>query len=121
MRTADTCELLALDAAKADSLRRGQPDLAALEDAAKGAQALSDPTRLGLAIALRDAKSECCVCDLAFVMGRQDQLVSHHLRQLRAAGLTTSRKEGRMVLYGLTDRGHELLDIVLPAADRVTT
>ena len=112
----ETCELLALDAAKAESLRRSQPDPGSLERAADGAKALSDPTRLGLAVALRDAASECCVCDLAFVMGRQDKLVSHHLRQLRAAGLATSRKDGRMVLYGLTERGRELLEIVLTSA-----
>ena len=113
----DTCELLALDAAKAESLRRRQPNLTQLQGAADGAKALADPTRLGLAIALRDAESECCVCDLAYVMGRQDKLVSHHLRQLRAAGLASSRKDGRMVLYGLTARGIQLLDSVLACAD----
>ena len=112
-----TCELLALDAAKAEALRGRQPDLVSLERAAGGAKALSDPTRRGLAIALRDADDECCVCDLAFVLGRQDKLVSHHLRLLRAAGLARSRKDGRMVLYGLTDYGRELLEGVVAFAD----
>ena len=116
MTSNEICELLALDVAKADWLRRCQPDSATLERAAEGARALSGPTRLALAVALRDAEGECCVCDLAFVMGRQDKLVSHHLRQLRAAGLAVSRKDGRMVLYALTQRGHRLLESVLPLA-----
>lgn len=112
----ETCDLLCLDAAKAMALRAGLPAFGELERAAEAARALSDPTRLGLAIALRDAEDECCVCDLAFVSGRQDKLVSHHLRQLRAAGLARSRKDGRMVLYALTDRGRELLASVAAPA-----
>lgn len=113
MAADETCDLLCLDAAKAMTLRQGLPATKDLERFAEIAKALSDPTRLALAIALRDAEGECCVCDLAFVSGRQDKLVSHHLRQLRAAGLARSRKEGRMVLYALTDRGVEMLGAVI--------
>lgn len=107
----ETCELLCLDVPKAETLRRQLPALEELESAADSARALADPTRLRLALALRDGE-ELCVCDLAWVSERQDKLVSHHLRQLRAAGLARSRKEGRMVLYTLTDRGHALLGAV---------
>jgi DNA-binding transcriptional ArsR family regulator len=34
------------------------------------------------------------------------------VRQLRAAGLVHSRRDGKMVMYSLTDRGRELLDTV---------
>lgn len=112
----DTCELLCLDAAKAEALRRDLPDPAVLEARAELARALSDPTRLGLALALRDG-GELCVCDLGFVSGRQDKLVSHHLRQLRAAGLARSRKDGRMVLYSLTTVGADLLNSVMTPAE----
>lgn len=122
MAADEICELLCLDAAKAMALRQGLPDLTVLERSAEAAKALADPTRLALAVALRDADGECCVCDLAFVSGRQDKLVSHHLRQLRAAGLASSRKDGRMVLYDLTERGREMLAVVMastvPAAQR---
>jgi len=40
--------------------------------------------------------------------------VSHHVRQLRAAGLVRSRREGKMVLYELTEAGRALLAAVLP-------
>lgn len=116
MRADETCELLCLDVPKAEGLRRGLPGLEALAVAAEQAKALSDATRLRLALALRDG-GEMCVCDLAWVSERQDKLVSHHLRQLRAAGLARSRKDGRMVLYSLTDRGEALLAAVTAAPD----
>ena len=116
----DTCDLLCLDAAKADALRRGLPPQTDLEARADAAKALADPTRLALALALRDG-GELCVCDLAFVSGRSDKLVSHHLRQLRAAGLARSRKDGRMVLYSLTAQGIGLVDAVMsPSAELVS-
>ena len=81
------------------------------------ARALGDPTRLSIALALRDADGELCVCDLAWVMERTDQLVSHHLRQLRSAGIVSSRRDGKMVMYVLTDRGHVLLGAVAPVLE----
>ena len=116
MAADETCELLCIDAPKAMALRQGLPEFDVLERAADAAKALSDPTRLALAVALRDADDECCVCDLAFVIGRQDKLVSHHLRQLRGGGLAKSRKDGRMVLYSLTERGRELLAVVMASS-----
>ena len=78
------------------------------------AKALGDPTRLTVALALRDG-GELCVCDLAWVCERSDKLVSHHARVLRAGGLVESRRERKMVLYSLTDRGRRLLDATLDA------
>jgi DNA-binding transcriptional ArsR family regulator len=40
---------------------------------------------------------------------RAENLVSHHLRALRSAGLVTSRRDGKMVLYSLAPAGHALL------------
>lgn len=111
MSVDETCELLCIDVPKAEALRCGLPGVDELQGAADGAKALADATRLRLALALRDG-GELCVCDLAWISERQDKLVSHHLRQLRGAGLARSRKEGRMVLYSLTERGRTLLDAV---------
>jgi DNA-binding transcriptional ArsR family regulator len=69
---------------------------------------------LAAAMALRDG-GELCVCDLAWVLGRAENLVSHHVRALRQAGLTRSRRDGKMVLYTLTDTGAALLDVLVPA------
>lgn len=109
--TNDGCDLLCLDLAKAEALRHDLPSSEMLERSAGEAKALSDPTRLQLAIALRRG-GELCVCDLAWLSGRQDKIVSHHVRQMRAAGVARSRRDGRMVMYALTPRGEALVDAV---------
>jgi DNA-binding transcriptional ArsR family regulator len=113
----DACDLLCLDLPRAEAVRRSRPDSTSLGTAAGRAGALADPTRLLVAAALREA-DELCVCDLAWVCERSVKLVSHHARALRDAGLVSSRREGRLVLYSLTDPGRALLEAVLPA--RVT-
>ena len=50
---------------------------------------------------------------LAWIVGRDERLVSHHARALKAAGLARSEREGKMVMYELTDRGRALLDAVV--------
>lgn len=112
MSSDEGCELLCLDLPLAESLRNGIAPVADFELAASRAKALADPTRLRLAVALQDG-GELCVCDLAWISERQQKLVSHHLRQLRHAGLARSRKDGRMVLYSLTPAGAELLAAVV--------
>ena len=112
----DRCDLLCLDLEKAERLRAERLDEASARLLAEPARALSDPTRLTLAAAL-GATDELCVCDLAWVSERAENLVSHHLRALRAAGLVSSRREGRMVMYSLTDAGRSLLTAVLARAE----
>jgi hypothetical protein len=104
----DRCDLLCLDLEKAEALRAGVLPLAAAERAAGDAKALADPTRVMLAAALA-ATDELCVCDLAWISRRAENLVSHHVRALRTAGLATSRRDGKMVMYSLTERGRALL------------
>ena len=113
----DTCDLLCLDLPRAESLRQRRLSAADASDAAGAARALGDPTRLSIALALRDAEGELCVCDLAWVVERSDQLVSHHVRQLRSAGIVSSRRDGKMVMYALTDRGRVLLAAVAPVLE----
>lgn len=109
----DRCDLLCLDLPKAEEIRL-QLDASAIAGAAARAGALADPTRLTIAVALRGG-GELCVCDLAWITGRAENLVGHHLRSLRSAGLADSRREGKVVFYALTALGRELLDAHLPA------
>jgi DNA-binding transcriptional ArsR family regulator len=104
----DCCDLLCLDLPRAEQIR-GRLDAAAARAAAVRAKALGDATRFLIAAALRDG-GELCVCDLSWITGRADNLVGHHLRTLRAAGLATSRREGKLVFYALTSAGRELVD-----------
>ena len=112
----DRCDLLCLDLPRAEKLRQARLRQQVAERFAAGAKALGDPTRLTLAVALRDG-GELCVCDLSWIAERAENLVSHHVRALRMAGLVRSRRDGKMVMYELTDRGRALVDVVL--ADRV--
>jgi DNA-binding transcriptional ArsR family regulator len=108
----ERCDLLCLDLEKAESLRTRRLDLARAQLLAGQAKGLADPTRLTLAVALSDG-GELCVCDLAWVLERAENLVSHHLRQLRSADLVSSRRDGKMVMYSLTERGRELVEVAL--------
>ena len=110
----DHCDLLCIDLPHAERLRKerlGEGDARAL---AERFRALADPTRLTIALALRNG-GELCVCDLSWIVERAQNLVSHHLRALRAAGLVDYRRDGKMALYTLTERGRSLLDTIAPA------
>lgn len=109
---ADHCDLLCLDLDIAEGIRQRRLDPGAAELAAGAARALADPTRLTLAHALCEV-DELCVCDLSWIVERSQTLVSHHLRALRAHGLVLSRREGKMVMYSLTDEGRALVAAVL--------
>jgi DNA-binding transcriptional ArsR family regulator len=111
----DTCDLLCLDLPHAERIRAGLPAMTRVAPAASAARALGDPTRLTIATALH-AGDELCVCDMAWVVGQSQNLVSHHLRQLKVAALVSSRRQGRLVMYRLTDRGRVLTAAVLGGA-----
>ena len=113
----DRCELLCLDLPVAEALRRERLEPNVARVAAGRARAVADPTRLTLATALLRA-DELCVCDLSWISERPQNLVSHHLRTLRAAGLVRSRRQGKMIMYALTDDGRALVEAVLAPAFR---
>src|SRR3954452_14523038 len=112
MANRDSCDLLCLDLPKAERVRKSLLDVPELVRWAAAAKAVSDPTRLAVAIALRDCES-ACVCDLAWIAGRDEKLISHHARALKAAGLAISERRGKMVMYELTPAGRGLLDAVV--------
>jgi len=60
-------------------------------------KALSEPTRLGVLLALTD---ECRpVSDIAAATGLPQPSVSHHLRILRDAGIARPERKGNQVFY----------------------
>lgn len=116
----ERCDLLCLDAPRAEEIRGRLLENDTVEAAAERARALSDPTRLMLAGALGEG-DELCVCDLAWISGRSQNLVSHHLRVLRSHRLVSSRRDGKLVMYSLTDSGRGLLGAVLGKVPETTT
>lgn len=107
----ERCDLLCLDLPRAETIRASL-NVDAVIGAAARSRALGDATRMTVALALREG-GELCVCDLAWIAGRAENLVGHHLRALRTAGLACSRREGKIVFYSLTATGRRLLDVVL--------
>lgn len=73
-----------------------------LEQFGRVARAAADPNRVRVLKML--AGGELCVCQITAVLDLATATVSKHLSLLRAAGLVTSRKDGRWVYYRLADR-----------------
>jgi ArsR family transcriptional regulator, lead/cadmium/zinc/bismuth-responsive transcriptional repressor len=107
----DHCDLLCLDLPRAEELRRRRLPPEVTEVMATKVRALADSTRLGLVAALSDG-GELCVCDLAWISGKAQNLVSHHLRALKGAGLASSRREGKIVFYSLSEEGERLFGLL---------
>jgi ArsR family transcriptional regulator, arsenate/arsenite/antimonite-responsive transcriptional repressor len=72
---------------------------AALEVALR-LKALADPVRVRLlSLVLSSDADGACTCDLAPAVGLTEATVSHHLKQLREAGLVEGTKAGTNVYY----------------------
>lgn len=62
---------------------------------------LSDETRLGIVLLLREM-GELCVCDLCTALEQSQPKISRHLAMLRESGLLLDRKQGKWVYYRLS-------------------
>lgn len=109
--SSDTCDLLCLDLPHAEAVRAQLAGEDHVRVQANQAKALGDPTRLRIASAL-SLGGELCVCDLAWITELSQNLVSRHVRILRTADLATSRRNGKLVMYRLTETGQRLLAAV---------
>lgn len=93
------------------------PKVALLEEYALVARALSAPARLLILEQL--AQGERGVDALADKTGLTVANCSQHLQQLRRSGLVTSRRDGKAVIYRLTDaKTLELMDMLRILAER---
>lgn len=80
---------------------------------------LSDPTRIRIFWLL--CHCEECVINLSALMDMSSPAISHHLKQLRTAGLIVSRREGKEVYYRAADSDrarllHEMIESMLKIA-----
>ncbi len=107
----ESCDLLCMDLPHAESVRATLLALGDVEPLADAARAFGDRTRLTIALAL-NAGGQMCGCDIAWIVGQSQKLVSHHLRKLKAVDAVTSNRAGKLVMYSLTDRGTRLLAIL---------
>lgn len=77
------------------------PDEEMLYDLADFYKVFADSTRIKILYAL--LQSELCVCDLAEVLGASQSAVSHQLRMLKQMKLVKFRREGKAIVYSLSD------------------
>ena len=88
-------------------------DEAALQVALR-LKALADPVRIKLMSILFTADDgEVCTCDLATGVGLSESTVSHHLGQLRKAGLVISDRRGMNVFHRVKAEALQALCAVL--------
>jgi len=63
-------------------------------------KALADPARVQLmSMLLAEPVTGVCTCEMAPAVGLSEATVSHHLKQLRAAGLVEGTRKGTNVFY----------------------
>ena len=84
-----------------EKLQQALVDTAACEQLARMFNALGDPTRLRILLAL--AQAEVCVGDLAAAVDLSLSATSHQLRLLRELRIVRHRREGKHVYYTLDD------------------
>ncbi len=84
-----------------------------LESAVAVARALGHPARLRTVAVLHTG--ELCVCQITEILKLAPSTVSAHLKELKRAGLTVERKEGRWVHIGLAEDANlrRLIDAAL--------
>ncbi len=72
------------------------------EKLAAAFKALGDPTRLRIYQAIK-AQDDICACMILEEMDITQPTLSHHVKQLCAAGLVNCRKDGRWMHYSVDD------------------
>jgi DNA-binding transcriptional ArsR family regulator len=71
---------------------------------------VSEENRLKLLCILRQGKH--CVCELMEHVDLSQSLISHHLRDLKDAGIVHDEKQGLRVYYSLTEQGKHITDVL---------
>ena len=76
-------------------------DLSIEEKQARFLKCISEPTRLQIVKLL--ARGEKCVNDIVSAIGRDQPLVSHHLKALKDCGIVISEQRAQKNFYRLSD------------------
>ena len=78
------------------------PEEEKLSDLAELFKVFGDLTRIRILYVLFE--SELCVCDLASALNMNQSAISHQLKILKQAKLVKGRREGKSVIYSLSDQ-----------------
>jgi len=98
----------------------GTTSVETIEDHAQAFKALGEPTRLRILAHLQAGES--CACEVQEALDVPANLLSHHLKVLREAGLVTGTRRGRWIDYRVeTDHLAVLASVLTAVAERPTT
>ena len=71
---------------------------------------VSEESRLKILCILRKGKH--CVCELMEHVSLSQSLISHHLKDLKEAGIVKDEKNGLRVYYSLTKKGSHVVNVL---------
>jgi ArsR family transcriptional regulator, arsenate/arsenite/antimonite-responsive transcriptional repressor len=71
---------------------------------------VSEESRLKLLCILR--KGNHCVCEMMEHVNLSQSLISHHLKDLKDAGIVKDEKKGLRVYYSLTKKGKHIINLL---------
>lgn len=78
---------------------------------------VGEKSRLQILCILR--QGEHCVCEILEHLDLSQSLVSHHLRDLKDAGIVKSKKNGLNVRYKLTGKGRNVINKVFEMKEEI--
>ena len=100
-RQAESCEYLCVHQDTVEKVLDQMPPDEMLYDLAELFKVFGDSTRIKILYALM--ARELCVADLAELIGATQSAVSHQLRTLKQARLVKFQRDGKNVIYSLSD------------------
>lgn len=77
---------------------------------------VGDESRLKILCILQ--KGIHCVCEIEKHVNLSQTLVSHHLKDLKDAGIIESEKKNKWVYYSLTNEGKKITDAIFGLQDK---
>ncbi|TSC53017.1 MAG: arsenical resistance operon repressor, ArsR [Microgenomates group bacterium LiPW_16] len=72
---------------------------------------VAEEARLKLLCVLREG--EHCVCEMMRHVDLSQSLISHHLSDLKRAGLVIDEKRGQRIYYSLTKLGSRIISLLM--------
>ena len=100
-RIENICDCKVLHKETVEAVKPDMPCEKVISDVSEFFKIFSDTTRIQILWAL--SKSDMCVCDIAFLLNITKSAVSHQLKILRDYNLVKSQRNGKEVIYSLSD------------------
>lgn len=81
-----------------------------IETLAQRFKAMGDPTRLAILGMLRECDDSLCACEIECCFQLSQPTISHHLRQLKEAGLVEAERRGTWMHFRIASDGIEAIE-----------